>query len=102
MDRSETGRALGDLRRQGLDTHTELGEESPDDGDRLRPATPRVDEDLGIPAGGKYQLLAAQPPDPADRRGVVGIVRVEERDDDAGIEDGYRHSRRSFRRVPLG
>jgi hypothetical protein len=33
---------------------------------------------------------------------VVGIVRVEERDDDAGVEDGYRHSRRSFRRVPLG
>ena len=102
MDRSETGRALRDICREGLDTYAELGQELSDDGDGLWPVTPRVDEDLGMSARGKDELLAAQPPDHANRRGVVGIVRVEERDDDAGVEDGYRHSRRSFRRVPLG
>ena len=102
MDRSETGRTLGDICREGLDTDAELGQESSDDGDGLRPAPPRVDENLGISARGKYQLLAAEPADHPDRRGVVGIVRVEERNDDARIEDDYRHSRRSFCRVPLG
>jgi hypothetical protein len=33
---------------------------------------------------------------------VMGVLSVEERDDDARVEDGYRHSRRSFCRVSLG
>jgi len=59
MDRSEPGRALGDLCREGLDTYAKLSQESSDDGDGLRPAAPRVDENLGISARGQDQLLAA-------------------------------------------
>jgi hypothetical protein len=33
---------------------------------------------------------------------VMHVSRVEERDDDARVEDGYRHSRRSFWRDPFG
>jgi hypothetical protein len=33
---------------------------------------------------------------------VVRIAPVEERDDDAGVEDDYRHSRRRARSAPLG
>jgi hypothetical protein len=32
----------------------------------------------------------------------VAVAGVEEFDDDARVEDDYRHSRRSCRRYPLG
>jgi hypothetical protein len=33
---------------------------------------------------------------------VMRVVRVQERDDDARVENGYRHSRRSFWSAPFG
>ena len=100
--RPEPGGAFGDVRREGLDADAEIGQESPDERDRIGPAAPGVDEDLGIRARRQDQRLPPCPAEGLDRRGVVRVVRVEERDDDARVEDGYRHSRRSFRRDPLG
>lgn len=37
-----------------------------------------------------------------DRGGMVRVARIEERDDDAGVEDYAGHSRRSFFRYPFG
>lgn len=102
MARPEPGGALRDLRREWRDANAQIGQESLDDRDRLGPVAPGIDKDLGVCAGGEDQLLPPRMTDGRDRRGVVRVVRVEKRDDDAGVEDDYRHSRRSFRREPFG
>jgi len=99
---TEPGGALGDACRERLDANTQVGQEPLDERDRVGPAAPGVDEDLGVRARGQDQLLPPCPADGSDRGGVVGVVRVEERDDKARVEDDYRHSRRSFRRDPFG
>ena len=102
MSRPEVGRACGKVRGEGLDTDSQLVEESPDDADGLDPGTPGIDEHLGVRAGRQDQLLPAHATDGVDRCPVMGVLGVQERDDDARVEDAYRHSLRSFRRAPLG
>ena len=58
------------------------------------------DEYFGVGGGRDSQLFA---PTPSSRQGLpgrhmVGIARIENRDDDAGVEDRQRHSRRSSSR----
>src|SRR5207244_3308408 len=69
---------------------------------RVGPAAPRIDEDLRVRARGQDQLRPPRVPDGLDRRRVVWVACVEERDDDTRVEDDYRHSRRSFCRDPFG
>ena len=102
MARPEPGGALRNLRRERRDADAQIGQESLDDRDRLGPVAPGIDKDLSVRAGGEDQLLPPHVTDGRNRRGVVRVARVEERDDDAGVEDDYRHSRRSRRSVPFG
>ena len=98
----EPCRALCDVRRERLDPDTQIGHETPDDGDRLGTTTGGIDEDLRVRTRGQDQRLAARLAYAGHGRGVVGVARVEQRDDDARVEDDYRHSRRSFWRDPFG
>ena len=98
----EPGGPFGDLLGERLDSNAQVGHESPHDRDRVRSAAPGVNEDLGVRARRQDQLLPTRLPDCRDRRGVVRVTCVEERDDDTRVEDGYRHSRRSFCRDPFG
>ena len=86
---------------QRLDVDTEVGHELPDDGDRLGSATPGIHEDLGVRARGQDECFTARLPYGRYGGGVVCVAGVEQRDDDAGVEDDYRHSRRSFCSVPF-
>ena len=87
---------------QWLDVDTQVGHELPDDGDRLRSPTPGIYEDLGVRACRQDESFTAGLPYGGYGCGVVRVAGVEHRDDDAGVEDDYRHSRRSFCRVPFG
>lgn len=87
---------------QRLDLDAQVGHELPDDGDRLGSATPGIDEDLGVRARRQNECFTACPPYCGDGGGVVRVAAVEQRNDDAGVEDDYRHSRRSFCSVPFG
>jgi len=98
----EPGGQLGDLLGERCDADAQVRHESPDDRDRVGSAAPRIDEDLGVRARGQDQLLPPGVPDGLDPRRVVRVARVEERDDDARVEDDYRHSRRNFCRDPFG
>ena len=102
MAGTQPGGALGDGCGQGLDPDTQIREEALDDGDRVRAASPGVDQYLGVRTGGNDQLLAACPTDRLDGRRVVRVLTIEKRDDNARVENDYRHSRRSVRRDPLG
>ena len=55
------------------------------------------DEYFGVGRSRDRQLVAPTPSEghPRPGRGVVCVVRIENRDDDAGVEDRQRHSRRS-------
>jgi hypothetical protein len=75
-----------------LDVDAQVGHELPDDGDRLRSATPGIYEDLGVRARRQNEGVTACLPHGGYGGGVVRI---------AGVEDDYRHSRRSFCSVPF-
>ena len=98
----EPGGAFCDVRRERLDPDTQVGHEAPDDGDRLRATTRGINEDLGVGTRREDQHIAARLTESGRGRGVVGVARVEQRDDDARVEDDYRHSRRSFWSDPFG
>ena len=98
----ESGGALGDVRRERLDVDTQVGHESPDHGDSTEAPTPGIDEDLGVGARGQDQGLPAPLPDGSHGGRVVRVVGVEQGNDDARVDDDYRHSRRSFCRAPFG
>ena len=102
MRRPEAGRPRGKIGGEGCDPDSCFIEESPDHANRLHPCTPGIDEHLGVRAGRQNQLLAARVIDGVNGGPVMGVLAVEEGDDDARVEDRYRHSLRSFRRAPLG
>ena len=86
---------------QWLDVDTQVGHELPDDGDRLGSATRGIYEDLSIRARRQDECFTACLPYGRDGGGVVCVAGIEQRDDDASVEDDYRHSRRSFCSVPF-
>ena len=88
--------------RQRLDPDAQIGHETSDDGDRLGATAGGIDEDLGIGTRRQDQRLAARLSESGRSRGVVGVARVEQRDDNTRVEDDYRHSRRSFWSDPFG
>ena len=94
--------ALCHVRRERLDPDTQIGHETSDDGDRLRAVAGGIDEDLGVRTRRQNQRLTACLAYSGHGRGVVGVAGVEQRDNDARVEDYYRHSRRSFWRDPFG
>lgn len=98
----ESRGALCGVSCQGLDVDTQVGHELSDDRDRLGSATPRIYEDLGVRARRQDECFTACLPHGGYGGGVVRVAGVEQRDDDAGVEDDYRHSRRSFCSVPFG
>jgi len=98
----ESRGALCGVRCQRLDVDTQVGHELPDDGDRLGSATPGIYEDLGVRARRQDECFTACLPYGGDGGGVVRVAGVEQRDDDPGVEDDYRHSRRSLCSVPFG
>jgi len=98
----ESRGALRGVSCQRLDVDTQVGHELPDDGDRFWSATPGIYEDLGVRARRQDECFTACLPYGGYGGGVVGVAGVERRDDDAGVEDDYRHSRRSFCSVPFG
>lgn len=98
----ESGGPLGDIRCERLDPDAQVTHESLDDRDGVGSAAPGIDEDLGICARWQDQRLPMRLPDGHARRRMVRVARVEERDNDARVEDDYRHSRRSFCRDPFG
>ena len=102
MTGAESRGALRGARSQWLDVDTQVGHELPDDGDCFGSATPGIDENFGVRARRQDEHLATYLPDGRARRRMVGVACVEERDDDARVEDDYRHSRRSFCRAPFG
>ena len=89
---------LGDGRAERNDLH-EKG--SHDRFGLFQPAGTRwPDESLGIRGGRDYQLVARMG---QQRRGgsrVQPVVRVEQRNQDAGVDDGQRHSSRRWSRYP--
>ena len=97
----ESRGALRGGSNQRLDVDTQVGHELPDDGDRLGSATRGIYEDLGVGARRQDECFTASLPYGGYGGGVVRVAGVEQRDDDAGVEDDYRHSRRSFCRVPF-
>ena len=88
--------AFCDIRRERLDPDAQIGHEASDNGNRLRATAGGIDEDLGVGTRWQDQHLAARLAYTGYGRGVVGVARVEQRDDDARVEDDDRHSRRSF------
>ena len=98
----ESGGALCDVRRERLDVDAEVGHETPDDGDSTGAAAPGIDENLRIGAGRQDQPLSAHPRERGHGGRMVRVAAVEQRDDDARVDDDYRHSRRSFFRDPFG
>ena len=98
----ESRGALRDVRRERLDADPQVRHELSHNGHRSEAAAPGVHEDLGVRAGRQDQRFASRLPHGGHRRGVVRVARVQQRDDDARVEDDYRHSRRSFRSDPFG
>ena len=86
----EPGGQLGDLLGERCDADAQVRHESPDDRDRVGSAAPRIDEDLRVRARGQDQLLPPRVPDGLDRRRVVWVACVEERDDDTRRGTGMR------------
>ena len=97
----ESRGALRGVGCQRLDVDTQVRYELPDDGDRVGSATPGIYEDLGVRARRQDERFTACLPYGGYGGGVVRVAGVEQRDDDAGVEDDYRHSRRSFCSVPF-
>ena len=98
----ESGGPLGDIRCERLEPDAQVTHESPDDRDGVGSATPGIDEDLGVCARRQDERFTACLPYGDYGGGVVRVAGVEQRDDDARVEDDYRHSRRSFCRDPFG
>ena len=93
---------LSDVRRERLDPDAQIGHETSDNGDRLGSTAGGIDEDLSVGTRRQDQRLAARLTESRHGRGVVGVARVEQRDDNTRVEDDYRHSRRSFWSDPFG
>ena len=62
--------------------------------------TRRPDERLGIRGGRDRQLVDRMGEERRGRGGVQPVVRVEQRDQDAGVDDSQRHSSRRLSRYP--
>ena len=99
---AESGGAPGDVRRERLDVDTQVGHETPDDGDSIGAAAPGIDENLRMGAGRQDQPLSAHLRERGHGGRMVRGAAVAQRDDDARVDDDYRHSRRSFFRDPFG
>ncbi len=102
MAGAESGGALGDVRRERLDVDAQVGHETPDDGDSIGAAAPGIDENLRVGAGRQDQPLSARLRERGHRGRMVRVAGVEQGDDDARVDDDYRHSRRSFFSDPFG
>ena len=98
----EPCRAFCDLRRERLDPNAQIGHETSDDSDCLGATTGGIDADLSVRTRGQDQHFAARLAYAGHGGSVVSVARVEQRDNDARVEDDYRHSRRSFCRDPFG
>ena len=77
--------ALCDVRSERLDPDAQIGHEPSDDGDRLGATAGGIDEDLGVRTRGQDQHLATHSAYTGRSRGVAGVARVEQRDDDARV-----------------
>jgi hypothetical protein len=76
--------------------------EAPYDSDGLRSAPPRVNQDFRIRARWNDEFIGTRSGYRFDGCRMVGVIASEERNHHACVENDYRHSRRSFRREPLG
>lgn len=76
-----------------------MGQERLDYPDRLGISSSGVNEDLRVGTRRQHQLVESCSMDGLDRGGMMSVGRVEEGDHDAGVEENYRHSRRSFWRA---
>ena len=87
---------LGNAVRERLYANAQVRYETFDDLDRSGSMARGVDERLGIGADRQHHdvPMGARERGPGSR--VMGVVRIEERDDDAGVENDYRHSPRSL------
>lgn len=94
--------ALGDGRREWLDANAQIGYQPSHDGDRSRSAAPRIHEDLRVGARRQDQGVLSRFAHGGHGRGVTRVARIEQGDDDARVENDYRHSRRSFSTAPFG
>ena len=99
---AESGGALGDVRRERLDVDTQVGHETPDDGDSIGAAAPGIDENLRIGAGRQDQPLSAHLRERGHGGRMVRVAAVDASVVVALLDDDYRHSRRSFFRDPFG
>lgn len=102
MLRPELCGAFRDVGREWLDAHAQIGHELPHDRDRIPPAPPGIHQDLRVRACREDQRLLARTPEGGHRCRVVRVAGVEQGNDDARVENDYRHSRRSFFRAAFG
>ena len=93
---SKHGSAAGDVPGDGFHLDRQCCKHLVDDRHRLHPAASRADEDLGIGARRQDQALASHCGQGGDRPTVMRVLRIEETDHDAGVDDDHRHSRRSL------